>query len=730
MTPYLFKFYLMNDQNQYYYIGNDGTLQVTGDKTAIRDTPNGWEEMRIKLGRHKWYGIVTSITTPLSFRGDGEKILRGLYYANGQANFEAYCKVVIEKRIDTGLDIWQYEEFGTFLVDFANELSDGDAEDGGYFTVKLFEENVMTEIEAKAETPFDLDFTGAVQTQMNGVELNSQYRWVANNIPAVGVLSGALGSSQSYVVPMGLISEETDYFRNLIETQSQGSEVHTLNFPPNDANKLLYTNIALSTISYELTANVTVTNVGGATGLRLRVDMLEKNMTTNSNDFSQMIYQSPTDIVGSSTISITQTGTLNFDPFSYDYFLIMRTPADAQGNTTIAVNSIDFRFNLVNALPTSDADTLKYPVFARKLIDKVTDGNATLTTGFLDYNVQLSELYKYYGNIPYYTHVTSGDELRGIEDSKVTSTFNDMMQDAMGRWMVGMDVTGNNISIEQLPFFFKKDTVIATINEISNFSKRTATDWIYNTIKTGYPDVTLDKTNGKYEINSEQYWKLFFKRAVNDFDLQSPYRADVYGIEYTRGDYFGKDTTDTGADNSVFLIEVANEVVDGKMQLLKYDTPPDATSGVFSPETHYNWGLTPETFILRWIPYFKSILNVPNGEYSGAQIEFVSGKKNTNYSKYINGYNTVGGVNIFAATPTRWTNPEKLFVPLIFEFECEQPLNIYPMIKENPYGVIRAVTEQGIIEGFILDAEINPSTKDRCKFTLLCSPNTDTTIFA
>lgn len=720
--PKLFKFYLLNEAgNYYYYDGND--VQVTSTKTAIRDTPNGWDNMRMQVGRNLTdFGINATITAPLRFWGDGREILKSIYYKDSRVNFNAYCKCIIEKRIDNnGSNVWGYEQLGNdFVVDFANDQIEEAAEDGNYFVVGLNEDNVLERIQSNEGTDVEIAFdVDAINVELSGKELNSHYRWLASSLSAVTM---ATQNTQGYVIPMGLVKEETDYFRNLIITQTQGAEKWNTTGTPLDSNKFLYTDVNI-VAPYTIEAEIEVVNSGSVGSLQLVLELLEKDMINNSNA-STPLFTSGT-ITGTQTITISISGNMTFNPSLYTYFINLRFPSAGVNSVDITVNSIEFILDIKQALPTSYCNSFSYYNFAKKLIAAGTNNEASLASScFLNFGAVLSDLPNYFYNLPSYTNITTGNAIRGLADNAIKTSIKEMKQDIYSRWMCGMDVTGTIVRFERLPYFFQKNVVIATVPVVSKLTKKTALEWLYSDIKCGYEDVNLDKLNAKYEINSTQQYSLFLKKITTALDLITKYRAGVYEIEFLRGDLIGKDTTDNDGDEKIFLLEVSNVISGGNNTLLKYSNPPNSISGVFSPYTHYNWGLSPDLFIYRHSPYFKGILSAPDDQSNSAdKVSFVSAKKNDNYIRYINGYVLNGGDDIYLTSSYLPYQGDKLFLPQIYEFECETPENIINLILANKYGVIRFYDGDEYKNGFILDAEITPSSTSACKFTLLASPD-------
>jgi hypothetical protein len=314
--------------------------------------------------------------------------------------------------------------------------------------------------------------------------------------------------------------------------------------------------------------------------------------------------------------------------------------------------------------------------------------------------------------------------LRGLTPVIKTSLA-EALQDMWARWMVGISTLNNEVRIETIDKFFNKSTVITRLSTATVTNRTTATEWIYNQIKCGYPEQSIDKLNGRYERNGQLTYKLQIKKIDGEMDLISPYRADPYGIEYLRSALFGKDTTNNEGDNQTFLLEVSGTISNGGYNLLRYNLPDDI-SGVPSPTTLYNVGLCPDRFPLRHIPYLRSIFDIPDGMNTSAHsIAFQTGTKLTDSYTYIGGKKLKIDDDIYPGLDYDGYLKGKIFVPEIITVVAQPDDDLLSLMGQTPFGVVEFFNEDGDLEsGFILDAGINTGTKETYQFRLLKAPPT------
>jgi len=137
------------------------------------------------------------------------------------------------------------------------------------------------------------------------------------------------------------------------------------------------------------------------------------------------------------------------------------------------------------------------------------------------------------------------------------------------KYSIGLGIEGDKLVIEELDYFFTTG-VIMDLGIVDDLEVLIAEDLLYNTIKTGYKDQTIDDINGRDEVNVTQLYSTPNSRSPKELSLVSPYRADPYGIESARTDQFGQQQTSSTADNETFVLSVVKQPV---IDTLHYSGP-------------------------------------------------------------------------------------------------------------------------------------------------------------
>jgi hypothetical protein len=303
---------------------------------------------------------------------------------------------------------------------------------------------------------------------------------------------------------------------------------------------------------------------------------------------------------------------------------------------------------------------------------------------------------------------------------------------------------------------------------------------VYNTIKTGYGNYTYDKVNGLDEFNVQQNWKTNITKVVKELDLTSPARADMYGIEITRADYFRKDTTDSSSDTDVYMVDCVQGgtylYYEGQYVITGTDTItiPNVlalpTVGGLITIGGTQYAVTSATLIVAGSTTIQVSGTLTNGTFNdqiliysataylvnrpayaitglinpstayninlspkrallanasfihsfieddSSNIEFTSGEKNSDM---------VADALIEKEDVPVSTLGAKLYKPYYFNFECIVPDNFLDVMATNPYGLITFAYRGNTYSGYLWDGGVKPATRDAAKFKLLCGPNTN-----
>lgn len=727
MTGPKYYYYLIDNNGHYYYTDNaTGEVKTTPTKKALRYSARNWATQAIKWGRQtRYFGIVQTISGALEFTGDGQTILQHIYNKDSAANYNAYCRLLIEERIDGPEDTWNYETWYSGLVDFV-QYTDGEDEHGIFCKITCHENGAAQLLEANSSKEYEIPLIGGMgkTVEMKGVKLHGLHTWQAADLDTAQMQ----GSIEAFVYPMGLVGEDsTNYLRNTIYLQEQGYEIANIGTTtPNDANRFLHTKIDFTgktTIDFNFNWNST------ATPARLRLVLLRKQWANNTSAIVHTFWDSGSVAGTGGNVTNTATVSHNYLAYNYNYFICFIGDFSSQAYNIDIVN-MTLTLEYDEALPYTDTAALRYYDYGAALISKATDGQLTLQSQYL--KLQSGDLHYFlYDQIPYHEFITSGDALRQLPDPVIKGSFDQYMQDCFVRHMCGYAIVGDKLIIERLEYFLNKDVKAATVRAQKLNQRRPAQDYLYNKIVVGYPSFKANDLNGRFEVNSRQEYEIGYQNITEEMDLTTPYKASVYEIEYLRSTIFDEQTRDKDNDNSIYLLYTASTTIGGKFQLNKHAS---GVTGVPNPATHYNVEFSPQRFIWRFIPFFKSIMNIRNG-YVGSdyKISFISGDRNTEFQTQFN--NTLPGELIYEGGPVYLgevpasKSQSKLFIPTLIDIEALPDSEVLQQIRQNQNGYLEIIHDNGVFNAFLMDGEFNGADAAAYKFTVMLAPEQDTMQF-
>ncbi|MEG1950475.1 MAG: hypothetical protein RR137_08945 [Odoribacter sp.] len=300
--------------------------------------------------------------------------------------------------------------------------------------------------------------------------------------------------------------------------------------------------------------------------------------------------------------------------------------------------------------------------------------------------------------------ITSGDLIRNIEGAKIKTSLKDFFESfkviSGASYMFDVVNGEERLVVEHINNMFRNDLLLASVCDVRDFKKTIANDYIFNKLKIGYKDKNYNEVDGKYEFNTELQFSIDTNSKGNELKLISPYRADIYGIEFIIANYEDQDSTDSKDDNDIFIIHTGSNIDNHTVSLnrvLKTKNSP-------AKDSVFNVYLSPMHCLTRQIEYIKSLF-----KFSGETLIFTSSPKDFSMISEIGEeHNNVwlGADNI-------------LFTPIFYEFETMVPENISELIEVNYNGYVEVNTGGKIIKGFVHSLSENPGRKKSQTWKLL-----------
>lgn len=269
------------------------------------------------------------------------------------------------------------------------------------------------------------------------------------------------------------------------------------------------------------------------------------------------------------------------------------------------------------------------------------------------------------------------------------------------------------VRIEELGYFYNRNTTIKLPNQVKNVKRSEAVDYYYSSLELGFEKGgEYEEAFGLVEYNGTSKFSTVIKVLRNTYSKLSKYRADSYGAEFARRKpklTYG--TEDTRYDSDIFQFDMKRDSLSNIFKLRKWqDDFQQAPSGTFSPETAYNLRLSPFNCMLRHGWVIASGLT----KYLSDYVRYTSSSAYSSLStKLIGGSEYSENGNIINSELGR-----PRYVPEFIEFEHEvnfdinQQLNGYKIVLgkkiPNIYGCVEFTNENGDQEkGFLINLKPN-----------------------
>ncbi len=689
-------FLLSNQNNEFYYVEN-GQVFTSTTPRPLKNVPDKWTEMLVTNQRNpKYFAIDRSFTDPLDFVKDGAHILEFVFYTQGS---EAKVDLVIgEQRLF--IDETTYHFYYTQIYRGEMDLSQFQ-HDGPKVGSNVMEGGPVKYIRAKEndtqEIPFDNE---AITVELTGIRLKQSANYLISN----GALPNDLGGAtvQMDLLAIEAITSIGATSQNRVKTSNAADDLWNLNI------SFLTTGSASTEITVEWDFYMTPVLASGITpifGTRIPLIIRILASPTSSSTIELqaigggdplLLYNRKHHFKGSANISIPPDRRCVL-------YMSASSPVGGNGNRDFTYFTYDnngsFSIKYTYTHPSSYIQAYRPLKLLNKLMGKVTDQQYTaLSNALLEYKDVV---------------VTCGDAIRGLSEAKIKTSLLQFFQAYNTVAGLGFGQIINQMRMEEKGYWVDYSDPI-DLGEVRDMVVSPAPDYMYNSIKIGYPDQEYDDVNGRQEFNTTLEMSTPYTRQTKTYESISPYRADCYGIEFTRINLEGKTTTDNKADNDVFLIHISETAVpDIPFTAFKLDrTLNVGATGLLEPDTVYNLFLSPKRCLLRNGDFIHSFFYQQEDKY----LKFQTLDKNSSV--------VAGGV-VENADVSIASLPPQLFTPNKFQYQTKGVQDLSVILAKNPlksftwtwggyrwYGIPEKVSER------IVD-------KQAQTFTLLSAPQND-----
>lgn len=523
----------------------NGVVSSLNKKTPIpspintRDIVILWERNTIR------WGTIRNFSLPLGFVLDGALILRNDYYRFNidRQLFFLFKKLVCEVNA-THYKIYYKQlykgeiDMSTFNDTPGESKVDINIQEGGLLKLIKAQENT------KYTIPFDDD---AINVGMDGIRLDMRQNYsgltefIFDQVayPVEIALPLVKLSNEGTAPYVSFFNEEVETFR--IDNDQFKYAAYSTNYP------IKVSDNSPTSIDLNFTGKlkVIITTQRTVRQFRLTYWQVPLGATELTTGMRHDLWNTGLMVQDvEMEYDFSSMGTITLNPGDRMFFMWERNPG-ASPSTLSDYKFVDGTSMQVSLTARYSATTIKafriWDVF-RKLVGKITGDEANAESAIL----QASTLV-----------LTSGDAIRGIEGSAITTSFNDLCKAADVYLFTGVQIK-TKVQLEGRDTYFVPDSTDPAIElgTVKDLAITPAVDLMYSSIKIGHAEQDIEDVNGKYDFNGYHIYTTPIQMVSEELDLQSPYKAGPYEIEITRINLEGKTTTDNNNDNDVFVLDV------------------------------------------------------------------------------------------------------------------------------------------------------------------------------
>lgn len=690
-------YFLLDDNGQCYWNDSDGNLISLPSPRQLPQSPDGWADLSLQWERNENYdGIVRKYTLPLGFVLFGRRLLQQIFHQT--LGIESRAIISLAKYNPATM---RYRPFFSSALNFSTFIDGKNIAE-----ISATEGDLVALIKANEGTTYEIpvDVPEALSVQFDGIILYS----VVNTLHYAALVDDGAGGqvpnpilSRYNFIGIAITNTETTYPSVLWATTTTYRGAESLDVDPAD---WLF-QVEDDNISVRVQCDAFHAILAGSTGYR--VGLYIRDGAGNARQVDIVPFTPVPGTVVDIEFSFDVTIPMNKNERGWLFF---ENRGGGAGKTVSfpTDNRINFTYNYRKA--TTEVQCLRPLYVFQQLISKITDGKYSATSSVLGA-----------GGEAYDTVLTCGDSLRGFranipvdyEGPRLRTSLRDFFQSYGARYSIGITTYDNIARIESRKSFYGDDVVLDVgVIDDEEFKFSPATDRVFNTIKVGYPNQTYDDVNGRSEFNTTQTYTSPVKTITSELDLSSKYRADSYGVEFTRINLENRTTTDAGSDNDVFMIRISPS---GAGFILSRPAYSNIT-GVPGGATVFNTELSPKRCLQAHGPFLHSCLD----KLDAQPLVFQTTDKNRQLVTVLNGVETVEQANVLIGDLGT-----KMFLPYIFEFKCKVPVDAELLMNTNPYGKIQFTHLGYQFRGYVISVAQSAAVNTSQVFRLLASPDND-----
>jgi len=663
------------------------------DQLILTHTPAGWDKKTIAFIRNEFYNtILRNLSLSLRFVFEGKDYIKARYDANG---INDVISIYIQRR-DPLLDT--FSDYYTGILDLSKIKLTRD-----FCEIPVIDNQILAKFISRDDMDLNLNELKTVDNETitdfsGGFE---QY----GTIDGVDIITQSLKS---------LREEETIVFTTQAFDYNSpdkfpplASFTYDVNENPDDAitdkaTFKLYTNN--DSVNQEISVDVFINIAGTMTvtsGTYARIYIKSWIYTTGSPTPEWLINYSLDGITGTQVINIDEDSVSNIVYYTLAPGDSVYFKMNAGASDTIKVGSVSANLEAVDV----DIDIRKYiyntfsirQVFLphevlNRLLQKTTNPLAVLDSDIIG---RISLGYGSDGEFAYHS-LCSGYMLRdfsltqkpfSLSVREFFKSLNDITP--IGLWY---NETLNKWELNPIENYYK-NTVIITLGEVKDFERSVDERYFFNSIKAGYNNQISYENKGINNFNCNFEFSNNITTVKNVKNLQSNFRADDYGIQYTIQN--SDKTKESNSDNNIFWV-----VLDSGLKTIQGSDFVSVT-GLFNWASRFNFGITPKRNLLR----HGLELAVTFWKETTGKIKYQKSQYNQTLSTQATGEPSL--ISELADIDLS-DLPEPLYHPEVYNFKAPVTADQIAQLMTDPHGIVKFYYLGVEYQGYIMEVSTEP----------------------
>lgn len=699
------------------------SLTINNESHIIDLSPDRWNDHQFSNKRDlSLIGVIRSYSTDVEFVGKSADLIKSVFYTDG-VDAEIGLKIELLNH-----STWQYET--KYIGDL--DLSTFDDQQNRV-TCNIIDGGLSAAFQARKNVRYDIEFSEDDPIINLGPVDVPNFFQISVYGDGRDLFPNNSSSDYRAYSPQTTLSNKSDKARQMsYNDQTEFANANLTGFASfyEGGNRWM--------LSTELSGDINV-SLSGYFVLRMsfktqamiddgfRISLVGFNIETGAQDIPLLLWNSQTDWNGAAP-DVGSVWVRRFDINKYitlqgnrkyvlvAYSNIVKNWIPLNGWLVFDEGSLVFKWD--TQMDNSYEIKAKYPkVLFSDIARKINDDNDhDVVSDLLDDNFNLL--------------ITSGDAIRQLTNAQIKTSFDDFYKsiNAVLNCGFGFD-QDQNPQIEKKSYFFDNETEVFDFGDVTNVKKNPLTEVMISSILAGYSAQDYEIEKGIDEFNQGQEYTLQQKRVQNKLDIKSIFRADQYGIDSIRikelNRSWNETETDANTDNDVFFVLCKKELnEDGHFE-------PISQNDVFYIELNgstlikrsvlYNFLISPKNNLYRHLDYIKSTLFGKNAEL----IDFQSADRNVNLITIADDQSSTPVVYEKASIDFNDYFVERLFYPILIEFETSVKPSLQDLINNDANGVFSFNHNGHVFKGFLLSIDLNANRGSSSVVQLILSPDND-----